>query len=135
MSASLADLSDFSMLTNGLWPMGHPTHVFYTIGIADIIAPAMSHIELNAWSANRRAYAVTAVVSIARVFYLWWNLLGADSNGFRELIQRLFSSIHSLWPLLVALCLLRKGSSALQTQPAHRWTGVQARGPPLRVWS
>ena len=53
-----------SMLTNGLWPMGHPMHGFYTIGIANIIAPAMSHIELSAWSANRRAYAVTAVVSI-----------------------------------------------------------------------
>lgn len=50
-----------SMLTNGLWPMGHPMHGFYTIGIANIIAPAMSHIELSAWSANRRAYAVTAV--------------------------------------------------------------------------
>ncbi|WP_445513769.1 DUF998 domain-containing protein [Stenotrophomonas sp. 3(2025)] len=108
-----------SMLTNGLWPMGHPMHGFYTIGIANIIAPAMSHIELTAWSANRRAYAVTAVVSIAGIFYLWLNLLGADPEGFRGLTQRLFSSINSLWPFLVALYLLRRDSSALQTQPAH----------------
>jgi hypothetical protein len=72
-----------SMLTNGLWPMGHPMHGFYTIGIANIIAPAMSHIELSAWSANRRAYAVTAVVSIAGIVYLWLNVVGADPEGFR----------------------------------------------------
>jgi len=72
-----------SMLTNGLWPMGHPMHGFYTIGIANIIAPAMSHIELSAWSANRRAYAVTAMVSIAGIVYLWLNVVGADPEGGR----------------------------------------------------
>ncbi len=59
-----------SMLTNGLWPMGHPMHGFYTIGIANIIAPAMSHIELSAWSANRRAYSVTTAMSVASIVYL-----------------------------------------------------------------
>jgi len=108
-----------SMLTNGLWPMGHPMHGFYTIGIANIIAPAMSHIELSAWSANRRAYAVTAVVSIAGIVYLWLNVVGADPEGFRGLTQRMFSSINSLWPFLVALYLLRRGSSALKAEPAH----------------
>ncbi|CAO3301593.1 hypothetical protein LMG26824_04019 [Stenotrophomonas maltophilia] len=107
------------MLTNGLWPMGHPMHGFYTIGIANIIAPAMSHIELSAWSANRRAYAVTAMVSIAGIVYLWLNVVGADPEGFRGLTQRLFSSINSLWPFLVALYLVRRGSSALKAEPAH----------------
>lgn len=108
-----------SMLTNGLWPMGHPMHGFYTIGIANIIAPAMSHIELSAWSANRRAYAVTAAVSVAGIVYLWLNVVGADPEGFRGLTQRVFSSINSLWPFLVALYLLRRGSSALKAEPAH----------------
>nr|WP_277880094.1 DUF998 domain-containing protein [Stenotrophomonas maltophilia] len=108
-----------SMLTNGLWPMGHPMHGFYTIGIANVIAPAMSHIELSAWSANRRAYAVTAVVSIASIAYLWLNVVGADPDGFRGLTQRLFSSINSLWPFLVALYLLRRGSSVLKAEPTY----------------
>ena len=43
----------------------------------------MSHIELSAWSANRRAYAVTAMVSIAGIVYLWLNVVGADPEGFR----------------------------------------------------
>lgn len=73
-----------SMLTNGLWPMGHPMHGFYTIGIANIIAPAMSHIELSAWSANRRAYAVTAAVSIASIVYLWLNVVGGGSRGVQR---------------------------------------------------
>jgi len=108
-----------SMLTNGLWPMGHPMHGFYTIGIANIIAPAMSHIELSAWSANRRAYAVTAVVSIGGIVYLWLNVVGADPEGYGGLTQRVFSSINSLWPFLVALYLLRRDSSALKAEPAH----------------
>jgi len=58
-------------------------------------------------------------VSIAAVVYLWLNLVGADPQGFRGLTQRLFSSINSLWPFLVALYLLRRGPSALQTQPAY----------------
>lgn len=94
-------------------------HGFYTIGIANIIAPAMSHIELSAWSANRGAYAVTAAVSVAGIVHLWLNVVGADPEGFRGLTQRLFSSINSLWPFLVALYLLRSGSSALKAQPAH----------------
>ncbi|WP_401730148.1 DUF998 domain-containing protein [Stenotrophomonas muris] len=108
-----------SMLTNGLWPMGHPMHGFYTIGIANIIAPAMSHIELSAWSANRRAYAVTALVSIASIVYLWLNVVGVDPEGYRGLTQRVFSSINSLWPFLVGLYLLRRDSSALKAQAAH----------------
>nr|WP_262920365.1 DUF998 domain-containing protein [Stenotrophomonas maltophilia] len=108
-----------SMLTNGLWPMGHPMHGFYTIGIANIIAPAMSHIELSAWSANRRAYAVTAMVSIAGIVYLWLNVVGVDPEGLRGLTQRLFSSINSLWPFLVALYLMRRDSSALKAEPVH----------------
>ncbi|MFZ4215227.1 hypothetical protein ACOZB2_28020, partial [Pantoea endophytica] len=84
-----------------------------------IIAPALSHLELSAWTANRRANAVTAMVSIAGIVYLWLNVVGADPEGFRGLTQRLFSSINSLWPFLVAVYLLRRGSSALRTQPAH----------------
>jgi hypothetical protein len=87
--------------------------------IANVIAPAMSHIELSAWSANRRAYAVTAVVSIASIAYLWLNVVGADPDGFRGLTQRLFSSINSLWPFLVALYLLRRGSSVLKAEPTY----------------
>lgn len=108
-----------SMLTNGLWPMGDPMHGFYTIGIANIIAPAMSHIELSAWSANRRAYAVTAAVSVAGIVYLWLNVVGVDPEGLRGLTQRVFSSINSLWPFLVALYLVRRGSRAPQMQPAR----------------
>jgi hypothetical protein len=46
------------------------------------------------------------------------NVVGADPDGFRGLTQRLFSSINSLWPFLVALYLLRRDSSALKAQPA-----------------
>jgi hypothetical protein len=106
-----------SMLTNGLWPMGHPMHGLYTIGIANIIAPAMSHIELSAWSSNRRAYAVTALVSIAGIVYLWLNVVGADPEGYRGLTQRVFSSINSLWPFLVALYLVRRASGEAKTRP------------------
>jgi hypothetical protein len=62
---------------------------------------------------------VTAVVSIASIAYLWLNVVGADPDGFRGLTQRLFSSINSLWPFLVALYLLRRGSSVLKAEPTY----------------
>ncbi|MGE6331933.1 DUF998 domain-containing protein [Stenotrophomonas sp. NPDC077659] len=63
-----------SMLTNGLWPTGHPMHGFNAIGIANMIALEMSQIGFSAWSANGRAFAVTTVMSIAGIVYLWLNL-------------------------------------------------------------
>ena len=107
-----------SMLTNGLWPLGHPMHGFYAIGIANLIAPALAHIELGAWSRNPKAYAITAFVSVAGIVYLWLNLVGVDPQGFRGLTQRVFSSINALWPFLVALYFLRNGSGLLRAQPA-----------------
>lgn len=95
-----------SMVTNGLWPLGHPMHGFYAIGLLNIIAPAMSHIETRAWSNHRRSYAITALISFAGMLYLWLNFVGADPADFRGLTQRVFSSINSLWPFLVALFLL-----------------------------
>jgi len=99
-----------SMITNGLWPLGHSMHGFYSIGLLTIIAPAMSHIETRAWSNHRRAYAITALTSFAGMLYLWLNLVGADPADFRGLTQRVFSSINSLWPFLVALFLLRNAA-------------------------
>jgi hypothetical protein len=59
------------------------------------------------------------MVSVAGIVYLWLNVVGADPEGYRGLTQRVFSSINSLWPFLVALYLVRRGASAMQTQPAH----------------
>jgi hypothetical protein len=62
---------------------------------------------------------VTALVSIAGIVYLWLNVVGADPEGYRGLTQRLFSSINSLWPFVVALYLLRRGSNELKTHLVH----------------
>ena len=62
---------------------------------------------------------MTAMVSVGGIVYLWLNVVGADPDGFRGLTQRLFSSINSLWPFLVALYLLRRGSSALKAEPTY----------------
>lgn len=105
-----------SMLSNGIWTFGHPMHGLYAVGIANLIAPALAHIELRAWSDSRQGYAVTAFVSFAAIVYLWLNLVGVDPEGYRGLTQRVFSTINSLWPFLVALHFLRNGSPALQAQ-------------------
>jgi hypothetical protein len=102
-------LFGLSMVSNGVWPMGHPMHGLYAVGIANLVAPALSHIELAPWLKSRRYYALTALVSAAGVLYLWLNLTGNDPQAFRGLTQRVFSSVGSLWPFVIGLALVRQG--------------------------
>ncbi|CAM0125036.1 Transmembrane protein [Stenotrophomonas geniculata] len=84
--------------------------------------------SIGVWRESGRRIAVGAIcwmifgismLSIAGIVYLWLNVVGADPDGFRGLTQRLFSSINSLWPFLVALYLLRRGSSVLKAEPTY----------------
>ena len=91
-----------AMISNGIWIMGDPRHGFYAIGIINLIAPALSIAENRKLTEDRYAYAVTVVASLASVLYLWLNLTGNIPNELGGLFQRLFSSINSLWPMVVA---------------------------------
>src|SRR5579864_1006740 len=92
-----------SMLSNGIWPMGNRLHGLYAVGIINVVAPALSLLELRALRDIRSAYIVTVFVSVAGIVYLWLNLTGLDPEGARGLTQRLFSSINSLWPAVIAM--------------------------------
>lgn len=97
-----------SMISNGVWPMGNPLHGLYILGLSNLIAPSLSLLELDRLRDNKLAYGLTAFVSVAAVLYLWMNLNGLDPPSYRGLTQRIFSSINSLWPAVVAIMLLRK---------------------------
>ena len=97
-----------SRISGGIWPMGGPLHGLYMVGILNIIAPALAHIELGAMVRSRRLYRLTAFVSFSGIVYLWLNLTGNDVDAYRGLTQRVFSSINSLWPFVVGLALLRR---------------------------
>lgn len=99
-------LFGLAMISNGIWPMGDPMHGLYALGIVNLIAPALSHIEVARWLPTRRHYGITALVSVSGVVYLWLNLTGNDPQAFRGLTQRIFSSINALWPFLTTLALL-----------------------------
>lgn len=107
-----------SMISNGIWPLGDPMHGLYAAGVLTMIAPALAHIELAHILGARRDYLLTAFVSVAGIVYLWLNLTGNDGSAFRGLTQRVFSSINSLWPFVVALKLLRQDGLALPTKAA-----------------
>ena len=96
-----------SRIAGGVWPMGSPLHGLYVVGILNIIAPALAHIELGGLVRSRRCYWLTAFVSVCGILYLWLNLTGNDVDAYRGLTQRIFSSINSLWPFVVSLALLR----------------------------
>lgn len=96
-----------SMISNGLWPMGSPLHGLYALGILNLVAPALSLLELRGLRDRTVAVAVTVFASLAGVVYLWLNLTGNDPEGYRGLTQRVFSSINALWPTAIAVCLLR----------------------------
>lgn len=87
--------------------MGDPRHGFYAIGIMNIIAPALSLAEDRRLADDRVIYPVTVIVSLASVVYLWLMLTGNEPAGLRGLSQRLFSSINSLWPMVVAARMTR----------------------------
>ena len=109
-----------AMMSNGIWRMGSPLHGLYTIGVINLIAPALSCLDSAALRNHRMAYAVTAFVSIAGVVYLWLNLLGLDPQDFKGLTQRVFSSINSLWPFAAALLLLRGDAALPQPRESQR---------------
>jgi hypothetical membrane protein len=95
-------LFGIAMCSNGIWPMGSPMHGLYALPLVSLIAPAMALAESERLRAMKGMWAVTAVVSLCGIFYLWLNLLGMDPQAYRGLTQRLFSSINSLWPAFVA---------------------------------
>jgi len=92
----------FSMVSNGIWNMGDPKHGFYAIGILNIVAPALSLAENRKLADDRIVYLTTIAVSFSAILYLWLNVTGNDPEGYRGISQRLFSSINSLWPMVVA---------------------------------
>jgi hypothetical membrane protein len=100
-------LFGIAMTSNGLWPMGTPLHGLYALGVANLIAPALSLLESARLRDNRFALNLTVFVSIAGIIYLWLNLIGADPQNLRGLTQRIFSSINALWPAMIAILLLR----------------------------
>lgn len=92
----------FSMLSNGIWNMGDPRHGFYAIGIVNIIAPTLALAENRKLADNQIVYLATVAVSLSGILYLWLIMTGHDPEGYRGLSQRIFSSINSSWPLVVA---------------------------------
>lgn len=97
-----------SILSNGIWPMGGPRHGLYGIGIISLLAPTLSLIELRVLRDTPTAYFITVFVSLSVCLYLWLNLTGFDPAQAKGLTQRIFSSIHSLWPGVIATLLLRQ---------------------------
>ncbi len=106
--ALMWSLWGLSMVSNGVWVMGSPLHGLYAIGLATLIAPALSMLETRRLRDDKLAYAVTVFVSIGGVVYFWMRLVGADAPSVRGLTQRIFASINSLWPATMALLLLRR---------------------------
>lgn len=98
-------LFGLAMISNGVWPMGSPLHGLYAIGVANLVAPALSLLDLRDLRDRTGPIAVTVFASVAGIAYLWLNLTGNDPEGYRGLTQRLFSSINALWPAVIALSL------------------------------
>ncbi|MEO0956803.1 MAG: DUF998 domain-containing protein [Pseudomonadota bacterium] len=95
-------LFGISMIANGIWPMGGPMHGLYIIGIFNILALALTLIDVNDDGLTRRLRGATVFVSLMSVTYLWILLNGFDPEGYSGLTQRLFASIGYAWPLVFA---------------------------------
>lgn len=91
-----------SMMSNGIWIMGSPLHGLYALGLANLVAPALSLIETRRLRDDHSLFVVTILCSFGGLFYLWLNLMGLDAPATHGLTQRLFSSLCSLWPAWAA---------------------------------
>lgn len=91
-----------SMIANGIWPMGSPMHGLYILGIVNIIAPALSLLDVENQTLRRRLHGVTVFVSLMSVLYIWILLNGFDPEGYSGLTQRVFGTVNFLWPLVFA---------------------------------
>ena len=89
-----------AMVTNGIWPMGSQMHGFYVIGIFNIIAPAMTLLDIRDEALREKLHTITALVSFSGMLYLWLALTGFEPEGYSGLFQRLFGSINFLWPFV-----------------------------------
>ncbi|TRD10562.1 DUF998 domain-containing protein [Erythrobacter insulae] len=107
-----------AMISNGIWPMGSPMHGFYVIGIFNILAPALSmldlqDVEFQDESGRRKMNVITTFVSLSGMLYLWLALTGFEPEGFAGLSQRIFGSINFAWPLLFAYYFRGSGAASL----------------------
>lgn len=94
-----------SMLANGIWPMGSPMHGLYIIGIFNILAPALSLLDVRNTALQQRLHGITVFCSLAGILYVWILLNGFDPEAYSGLTQRIFGSINFLWPLVFARAL------------------------------
>jgi len=85
-------------------------HGLYGVGMISLLAPTLSLIELRVLRDSSTAYFITVFVSLSTCLYLWLNFTGFDPAHAKGLTQRIFSSINSLWPAVIATILLRQNS-------------------------
>jgi len=104
-------LFGLSMIANGIWPMGGPMHGLYIIGIFNILAPALSLLEIKDSAIRRAMHHVTVFVSLSSVSYLWILLNGFDPENYSGLTQRIFGSINYLWPFIFAIQLTKQAKN------------------------
>lgn len=97
-----------SMLSNAFWPMGHPMHGLYAAGLVNLLAPALTHLELP--GLEGRLVPFTGVISLLGVLYLWMNLTGQDAPATHGLTQRFFFAAFAAWPFQVAWSLRTSGA-------------------------
>jgi len=96
-------LFGISMIANGIWPMGSPLHGLYIIGLFNVLAPALSLLDLKSETLRARLHKVTMFCSLASVCYLWILLNDFDPEGYSGLTQRVFGAINLFWPFSLAL--------------------------------
>lgn len=114
LSPLLILLFGASMVSNGLAPMGTPMHGLYAVGLALLIAPSVFASETQPLIKNKRYETYSHLTAVAGLFYLWMNLVGLDSGGYRGLTQRAAGMVAYTWLGVSAFCLRNAGRGARQ---------------------
>ena len=97
ISALLLMLFGISMVSNGLYPMRHPMHGFYGMGLSLMILPFVCCFELKGHILNKQFYTISLLSGAIIFLYFWLTFVGLDPENYKGLTQRLVSVVIFGW--------------------------------------
>ena len=97
ISSILLTIFGFSMISNGIYPMGTIMHGFYGIGLTLMILPFIVCYELKNENISKLFFKITLISGFIIFFYLWSQLVGLDPNNYKGLTQRIASVFIFGW--------------------------------------
>ena len=112
LSSLAISLFDASMISGGLYPMGHSMHSLYGLDIVITLVPFLFSYELKGIIHERRFFTISIFAGLYIFFHIWMMITQLDPQGYHGLTQRLFALIAFGWIAYLAYSVSRTQTSS-----------------------